>query len=156
MTPLFHIVLFSPSIPLNVGSVARLAVCTNCTLHLIRPFSFSLSEKRLRRAGLDYWKYLKLHVHESFEAFWEKEEPERYLFASVKGTKNIYHYSFSLGDYLIFGNEQFGFPPFVYQDFASFLYKIPMPGEHARSLNLANSVAIVVYEGIRQVLFTSP
>ncbi|RME87633.1 MAG: tRNA (cytidine(34)-2'-O)-methyltransferase [Planctomycetota bacterium] len=156
--PYFHIVLVHPSIPLNTGSISRLAVCTGCRLHLIEPLGFSLEESRVKRAGLDYWKYLDLKVHSSWKSFWEQEIPpssqKGLHFFSTKGKKNHYQVTFQMGDYLVFGNETHGLPPSFYTDFQDQLFSIPMPGEHSRTLNLANAVSIVVYEGLRQILYS--
>lgn len=150
-----HIVLVAPEIPQNTGTIGRLCVCTDTTLHLIKPLGFSLSESYLKRAGLDYWPYLQLQVHDHWEAFLATAAPRRLFFASTKATRSYFSYSFQFGDYLVFGNEGSGLPPPLYERYAEQLYQIPMPGEHQRSLNLANAVSIVVYEAYRQ-LYVAP
>ena len=147
----FNVVLVAPEIPQNTGTIGRLCVCTGACLHLIQPLGFSLDESRIRRAGLDYWPYLQLACHESWSKFLAATEPERMVFVSTKGSKSIYSWSFADGDYLVFGNESSGLPATFYQDYQSQLCQIPMPGQHARSHNLANAVSIVLYEGLRQV-----
>ena len=146
-----NIVLVSPQIPQNTGNIGRLCVCTETTLHLIEPFSFDISEKAVRRAGLDYWHALDLKVHKSWEAFLEREKPEQILFASTK-TDRVYHeHKFAKDDYIVFGNEGHGLPPHFYEDYKDSLVTIPMKGDYARSHNLSNSVAIILYEGLRQI-----
>ncbi len=148
---MFHIVLLGPEIPQNTGNIGRLAVSTESTLHLIRPLGFELDQTKIRRAGLDYWPYLRLHVHDSWESFTADQKPEAPAFVSVHGKKSIYERQFSASDYLIFGNETHGLPHQFYEHYQNELYAIPMPGKNARSLNLANAVSITVYEGLRQI-----
>ena len=147
----FNIVLVAPEIPQNTGSIGRLCVCTDCRLHLIRPLGFSLDESHLRRAGMDYWQYLDLSVYENWEEFLEKNHPERMFFCSTKTVRPLYSQRLQEGDWLVFGNEGHGLPPHFYERYRDNLWTLPMPGEHCRSLNLANSVSIAVYEGLRQV-----
>ncbi len=148
---MFNIVLVAPEIPQNTGTIGRLCVCTDTRLHLVKPLGFSLDESRIRRAGMDYWQHLPLQVHETWEAFLQAVRPGRMMFASTKCSQSIYDYRFQDGDYLVFGNESSGLPSELYERYADSLYTIPMPGEHQRSHNLANSVSIVLYEGLRQV-----
>lgn len=149
--PCFNIVLVAPEIPQNTGTIGRLCVCTDAALHLIRPLGFLLDEAHLRRAGMDYWQFLNLTVYDTWEEFLEKNNyPERMVFCSTKTTRKVYDYSFQEGDYLIFGNEGHGLPPPFYTKYEQQLFTLPMPGEHSRSLNLANSVSIALYEALRQ------
>ena len=148
---MLNIVLVAPEIPQNTGTIGRLCVCTDASLHLIRPLGFSLDESKIRRAGLDYWKYLDLHVHEDWEAFLETTRPERMVFVSTKTEKTIYEHQFRDNEFLVFGNEGSGLPPAFYTDYADRLCTIPMPGHHARSHNLANAVSISLYEALRQI-----
>jgi tRNA (cytidine/uridine-2'-O-)-methyltransferase len=148
---MLNIVLVAPEIPQNTGTIGRLCVCTDARLHLIKPLGFSLDESRIRRAGLDYWKYLDVHVHETWQAFLAREAPGQLVFASTKGGRNLYDARFRNDDYLVFGNETGGLPDDLYRTYADSLYVIPMPGEHARSHNLANAVSIVLYEALRQL-----
>ena len=152
-TPCFHIVLVAPEIPQNTGTIGRLCVCTGARLHLIRPLGFSLDEASVRRAGLDYWPHLDLCVHDDWEAFLAAAQPARLLFASTKGGRSLYKFQFRPGDFLVFGNEGHGLPEALYERYSDSLYIIPMPGGHARSHNLANAAAIVLYEGLRQTRF---
>lgn len=148
---MFNIVLVAPEIPQNTGTIGRLCVCTDARLHLVRPLGFSLDESRVRRAGLDYWHHVDLHVHDGWEEFLSSVAPERSAFLSTKAGKCIYDYRFSDGDFLVFGSETGGFPADFYKRYTEALYTIPMPGRHARSHNLANAVSIVLYEALRQV-----
>lgn len=150
---MINIVLFEPEIPQNTGNIGRLCVCNNARLHLIKPLGFSLDESKLKRAGMDYWQYLDLHIHESWEDFLKAENPnpQHLFFISTKATKTVYQTRFVDGDYIVFGKESAGLPKHFYEDYRDQLRLIPMLGEHSRSLNLANSVSIVFYESLRQV-----
>ena len=150
---MMHIVLVMPDIPQNTGTIGRLCVCTGARLHLIRPLGFSLDASRVRSAGLDYWKWVDLKVHDDWESFLKSCLPERLFFCSTKASKNIYQTSFSDGDYLVFGSETRGLPDDFHEHYAEQLVTIPMPGQHARSHNLANAVSIVLYEALRQNLW---
>ncbi|MGE0174238.1 MAG: tRNA (cytidine(34)-2'-O)-methyltransferase [Oligoflexales bacterium] len=149
-----HICLFQPEIPQNVGSIARLAAATACRLHLVKPFGFSTSDKNLRRPGLDYWPFLDLEIHDSISELlnWF---PEKVAFFSKRGTQ---HYSEISTDteMFIFGRETTGLPADIHESYKDKMYKIPMFHPGVRSLNLANSVAIVVYDQLsRRGLFSS-
>jgi tRNA (cytidine/uridine-2'-O-)-methyltransferase len=147
----FNIVLLAPEIPQNSGSIGRLCVCVGAALHLIKPLGFSLDEAHLRRAGLDYWPHLQWQLYEDWEDFLlRNQHPTRLFFCSTKCTRSIYEQSFSEGDWLVFGNEGHGLPAEFYQRYREQLYTIPMPGTRARSHNLANAVAITLYEALRQ------
>ncbi len=148
----FHIVLYQPDIPPNTGNIARLCVATNSTLHLIKPLGFSLDDRKLKRAGLDYWINLKLEVHNSLDEFFQKYRNRRFFLATTKAKKPYFDVSFEKGDFLIFGSETKGLP----EDFIRSHYEtsINIPTfSTVRSLNLADSVAIILYEAIRQVCF---
>ncbi len=151
MPPLFNIVLIKPEIPHNTGAIGRLCVGLDCPLHLIRPLGFHLSDEYVQRAGLDYWKHLDLTVHDNWQGFLAQTLPSNIHFLSTKGSKSVYECQFKRGDTLIFGNESSGLPPEIYADYAQQTFKIPMPGEHARSINLANAVSIAAYEAFRQL-----
>ena len=148
---IFHIVLLKPEIPHNTGAIGRLCVGLGCPLHLIRPLGFHLSDEYIRRAGLDYWEHLDLSVHDSWEDFLDAVNPTGISFLSTKGKKSLYDCQFKPGEALIFGSESKGLPPEIYEKYADSLFKIPMPGEHARSINLANAVSIAAYEAFRQL-----
>jgi len=153
MTTCFNIVLVAPEIPQNTGTIGRLCVCTDARLHLIRPLGFQLDEAHLRRAGLDYWPFLNWTVYDSWADFLHQAQPGRMLFCSTKTSRSIYQLQFQPGDWMVFGNEGHGLPADFYQRYETQLFTIPMPGQHARSHNLANAVAVVLYEGLRQCQF---
>ena len=146
----FNIVLFAPEIPQNTGTIGRLAVSTNTKLHLIEPLGFSLEDKFLKRAGLDYWQFLNPAIHKDWEAFLETQQPERMFFISTHGKKDFFDMEFQPGDYLVFGRESAGLPDELHQQYPEQFCRIPMPGEFNRSLNLANAASIVLYEAMRQ------
>lgn len=152
---MFNIVLFEPEIPPNTGNVIRLASNTGCRLHLIKPLGFALEDKQLRRAGLDYHEYASLQVHENWDDFLRKREPGRLFALSTKGSVRYSDMAFREGDYFVFGPESRGLPaerreaPEI-----SAVLTLPML-PHSRSLNLGNSVAIVVYEAWRQAGFAA-
>ena len=146
----FNIVLVAPEIPQNTGTIGRLAVSTDSVLHLIDPLGFSLDEKHLRRAGMDYWKYLDLRRYTDWENFLELNPDAVLHFFSTHGNTSYYDVEYTPGDYLVFGRESAGLPPELYERYADRLRILPMPGKFNRSLNLANSVSIVFYEAMRQ------
>lgn len=152
--PFFHIVLHAPEIPQNTGNIGRIACCTGCSLHLVEPISFSFEDKYLKRAGMDYWPKVDCTIHPDFADLESKrcgqtEIPPIYFF-STKGKKNYWDCPFEPGSYLVFGSESCGLPQYIHEQYAPQFYTIPMPGNFYRSLNLANSVAIAVYEGLRK------
>lgn len=152
--PFLNIVLVHPGIPQNTGSIGRICVCLNARLHLIKPLGFHLDEKRIKRAGMDYWQHLNVTVHDHWQAFLDNEKPERISFMTTKTDKTYFDHNFEKNEYVVFGSESHGLPPELYQEFKQNLLTIPMPGEHARSQNLANSVAITAYEAYRQICHT--
>lgn len=146
----FNIVLFQPEIPQNTGTIGRLAVSTDCRLHLIEPLGFSLEDKFLKRAGLDYWHHLSPEIHPDWETFIARETPKKMFFISTHGEKNFFDAEYTPGDYLIFGRESAGLPKEFYEKYQDDMWQIPMPGKFSRSLNLANAVSITLYEAMRQ------
>ena len=146
----FNIVLVEPEIPQNTGNIARTCAATGSILHLIKPLGFSLEDKFLKRAGLDYWQHLSPTIHASWEAFCEAEKPQRMFFISTHGEKSYFDAEYQLGDYLVFGRESAGLPQEFYEKYQDDMWLIPMPGEFSRSLNLANAVSITLYEAMRQ------
>lgn len=148
----FHIVLVEPEIPQNTGNIARTCAVTGSVLHLVGPLGFSLDDKYLKRAGLDYWHLLDIRQYESFAEF-ENKNPGNYFFLSTKSQKNYSQAEFRDGDYLIFGRETKGLPEDLLRHRYDRCLRIPM-ADDARSLNLSNAVAIVVYEALRQEGFT--
>ncbi len=150
----FHIVLVAPEIPQNTGTIGRLAVSTDAVLHLVDPLGFSLEDKYLKRAGLDYWKFLDLRRHPDWEDFLAGVEPgARLRFFSTHGERSYFEERYVPGDYLVFGRESAGLPEEFYERDREELRVIPMPGAHSRSLNLANAVSIVLYEALRQTMY---
>lgn len=145
-----NVVLVHPEIPHNTGAIGRLCVGLDARLHLIKPLGFSLRASALKRAGLDYWDHLRLAVHPDWDAFLAAEAPARLFFASTQGVKSCYDCVFAKDDFLVFGSETTGLPGSFYTRYAEQLFRIPMPGAHARSINLANAMAIVLYEAYRQ------
>lgn len=149
-----HIVLVEPQIPQNTGSIARTCAATGSPLHLIEPLGFEITEKAVRRAGLDYWPHVDLHRHESWEAFLTAVTPEKCWYLSKFGERSYTSAEFSQGDALVFGSETKGlgeeFLRSVPQDQ---VLKIPINTSFVRSLNLSNAVSITLYEGLRQQNF---
>lgn len=148
---MLNIVLVAPEIPQNTGNIGRLCVNTNTRLHLIKPLGFSLDESHVKRAGLDYWAHLDVEVYDDWHQFLQLRHPERMMFVSTRGHKSVFAVSYQRNDYLVFGNETGGLPRDFYARYSGSLYLIPMPGQGARSLNLANSVAVTLYEALRQI-----
>ncbi len=149
---MFRIVLYHPEIPHNAGAAGRLAVATGSELHLIRPLGFSLEEKYLRRVGLDYWQHVPLHLWDSPEQLFSAAGADaQFWFLSTKATISIWQppCPWKQGDYLVFGPESRGLPESLLRDHADHALRIPMPGEHARSLNLSTAIAIVLFEALR-------
>ena len=151
MNPSVHIVLFQPEIPHNTGAIGRVCVGLGWPLHLVRPLGFHLTEHQVKRAGLDCWDHLDLRVHDTWAAFLETVRPERLFLMSTRGTRSLYSCAFAPGDALVFGSESRGLPEEFHVRYAERLFRIPMPGEHARSINLANAVSIAAYEAFRQL-----
>ncbi len=149
-----HIVLVEPEIPQNTGNISRTCVLANATLHLIKPLGFSLEDKYLKRAGLDYWKYLNLKVYDRWEDFYQKYEEKRFFFFSVKG-KTIYtEINYKRDDILVFGSETKGLPEKIFKTYpADQFIRLPMNSQLERSLNLSNTVAVTVFEVMRQLGF---
>ncbi len=148
---MFNIVLINPQIPPNTGTIGRLCVNLGATLHLVKPLGFSIDDKEVKRAGLDYWEKLDLKVWESLDDFlFHNPIDDRFHFATTK-TKNLYfNSSYKAGDFLVFGSETKGIPSYILDENAKNCITIPMSSDNGRSLNLALSVGIVTYEAIRQ------
>lgn len=148
-----NIVLYQPEIPQNTGNIARTCVLTNSKLHLIKPLGFSLDEKHLKRAGLDYWQYLDMEIHESYEDFREKYKEGNFYLSTTKASKIYTEVQYSEGDFIIFGKESAGLPDYIRDSNVDGLIRVPMLQTSTRSLNLSNTVAIVAYEVMRQMNF---
>ena len=144
-----NIILYEPEMPANTGNIGRTCVATNTKLHLIEPLGFKLSEKHLVRAGLDYWKLLDIRYYENFQDFLDKNPNAKIWMATTKA-KHVYSdVTFGENDYLMFGKESAGIPEEILLQYPDTAIRIPML-EAARSLNLSNSVAIIIYEALRQ------
>lgn len=148
--PICNIVLFEPEIPPNTGNIIRLAANTGCAIHIIEPTGFELDDKRLRRAGLDYGEWKDMKVHNNWASFINTETPERLFAISTKGTRFYQDIAFAENDFVVFGPETRGLPNEVlYDSHMTEQVRIPMT-ENSRSMNLSNSVAVIVYEAWRQ------
>ena len=144
-----NIVLHEPEIPANTGNIGRTCVATGTSLHLINPLGFDISDKAVRRAGMDYWKELDLHVYEDFEEFVEKNPGARIYMATTKARKAYTEVEYKGNDFIMFGKESAGIPEEILVKYEDTSVRIPMIGE-IRSLNLSNSVSIILYEALRQ------
>ena len=149
-----HIVLVEPEIPPNTGNIARSCAATGAHLHLVKPLGFSIDDRSLKRAGLDYWPFVKLEVHESLEEFLQKYQGRRMYLATTKGTHRHTDVSFRDEDMILFGRETRGLPKDLIAQHQEDTLRIPMSaGTRLRSLNLANSVNIILFEALRQLDF---
>jgi len=149
-----NIVLYQPEIPPNTGNIARSCAITGSKLHLIKPLGFSIDDKHVKRAGLDYWDLLDLEVHESIEAFLEKYSDRQMFFLTTKATKYYHECYFEDDCFIVFGRETSGLPAWLHEAYEERRFKIPMKkDERLRSLNLSNAAAIVLYEALRQNAF---
>ena len=147
---MFNIVLFEPEIPPNTGNIIRLCANTGCQLHLIKPLGFDMEEKALRRAGLDYHEWANVKIHENYDDFLNKEQPQRIFALTTKGTRTHSDVPFDEGDYLMFGPETRGLPPEIRERLPKEDWlRLPMK-ENSRSMNLSNTVAVMIFEAWRQ------
>ena len=146
-----HVVLFEPEIPPNTGSVARLCAATLTPLHLIEPLGFKIDDKHLKRAGLDYWEFVDLRVHKSWNDFVASARPHRLWFLSKRAVNSYTTAEYRSDDFLVFGPETRGLPQQLLDTEPDVTLRIPMMGTGVRSLNLSNAVSIVLYEGLRQL-----
>lgn len=155
---MFNIVLYQPQIPQNTGNIVRTAAVSGAKLHLIKPLGFFIDDRSLKRAGLDYWNEAEISVYENFDDFMEKNNitpsDERVYLITTKGSRTYTDFSFSEGDFFIFGSEDKGLDEYIHEMFPEKRLRIPMRDtKNARCLNLSNSVAIITYEALRQVSF---
>jgi len=150
---MFNIVLVEPEIPQNTGNIVRTCHATGCRLHLVKPLGFEISDRQLKRAGLDYWDEVEIFYYDSFEELQKKYPSASYWYFTTKGLKRHSDAKFEEGDFLVFGKETKGLPEELLKANKDSCLRIPMIGE-TRSLNLSNSVAIAVYEGLRQLDFS--
>lgn len=146
-----NIVLIEPEIPNNTGNIGRLALASGCNLHLVKPFGFEINDSRLKRAGLDYWRHLSVNTYENIDNFFTENSNAKMVFLSSHGTKNHWDINFEDDLFLVFGKESVGLSKSLIKKHKEALYKIPLYSEHVRSLNLANAVGIVIYEGLKQL-----
>lgn len=146
---MFNIVLVEPEIPQNTGNIARTCAATGSKLHIVKPMGFEIDDKKLKRAGLDYWHLLGIQYYENLDDFFQKNKGGKFYFASTKAVNVYSDVTYSDGDYILFGKETKGLPEDLLHENKENCIRIPMINE-ARSLNLSNSVAIVVYEALRQ------
>jgi len=153
--PALRIVLYQPEIPQNTGNVARTCAATHTPLHLIEPLGFRLSDRYLKRAGLDYWPHVCLKIHPSFEALRRELVPSRMVFFSAHASRPYYEFRFLPGDCLVFGSETKGLPQELMQSGPGGIVQIPIDRSRVRSLNLATSVGAALFEALRQLTFCS-
>ena len=146
-----NIVLIEPEIPNNTGNIGRLALATGSRLHLVKPFGFEIDDKRLKRAGLDYWQHLEVIYYDNVDEFFKINKNQSMVFLSSHGTKSHWDISFEDELFLVFGKESVGLSKEITEKHEEKLFKIPMYSKHIRSLNLANAVSIITYEGLRQL-----
>jgi len=147
----FSIVLVEPEIPMNTGNIGRLSLASGSDLHLVKPFGFELDDKRLKRAGLDYWKHISVNIYENIEEFFLKNKDANMVYFSSSATKNYTTINFQDNMFFLFGKESVGLSKEITVKNLDNLYKIPIYSKHVRSLNLANAVSIVVYEALRNL-----
>lgn len=146
-----NIVLVEPEIPMNTGNIGRLSLASGSALHLVKPFGFELDDKRLKRAGLDYWKHISVNIYENIEEFFLKNKDANMVYFSSSATKNYTTINFQDNMFFLFGKESVGLSKKITVKNLDNLYKIPIYSKHVRSLNLANAVSIVVYEALRNL-----
>ena len=145
------VVLVAPEIPQNTGSIGRLCVATDSHLHLIDPLGFTIDDRHLRRAGLDYWPHVRWSRHASWDAFLAARRPGRLLCFAARASRSYTTVRYREDDLLVFGCESRGLPESIRAAHADATFGIPLASEHVRSLNLATAVAVIVYEALRQV-----
>lgn len=151
---MFNIVLVEPEIPQNTGNIARTCAATGCDLHLVKPLGFEISDKYLKRAGLDYWHLVHVHIYENLEELFAKYPNGRFYYFTTKARKRHSDAEYKAGDFLVFGKETKGLDEELLLSHPDECVRIPMIGE-ARSLNLSNAAAVAVYEALRQNDFGS-
>lgn len=149
-----NIVLCEPEIPQNTGNIVRTCAATGARLHIVKPMGFEIDDKKLKRAGLDYWHFLNIKYYENLDDFFGQNQDGRFFYLSSKGTASYTDVEFKDGDFLLFGKETKGLPEKLLIEHPERSIRIPMISD-ARCLNLSNSVAIVVYEALRQNNFKS-
>ena len=146
-----NIVLFEPEIPNNTGNIGRLSLASGSNLHLVKPFGFDIDDKRVKRAGLDYWKHVPLTIYESINEFYSLNQGKKMVYLSSHGKNDYCSINYEDDIFLIFGKESVGLSSSIIEENLNQVYNIPIHSEHVRSLNLANAVSVVVYEGLRNL-----
>lgn len=147
----FNIVLIAPEIHTNTGNIGRLSLASGSNLHLVKPFGFELTDSRLKRAGLDYWQHINLFIYEDVADFYAKNKDANLVYFSSHGKKAHWDIDFKDNQFLVFGKESEGLPKEITEANKDKTYQIPLYSEHIRSLNLANAVSVVVYEGLKNL-----
>lgn len=150
-----NIVLIEPEIHTNTGNIGRLSLASGSKLHLVKPFGFEITDKRLKRAGLDYWNHISLVIYENIDDFFTKNKDQEMVFLSSHGEQSYWDIEFKDDLFLVFGKESAGLPKKIIENNLEATFKIPLFSDKVRSLNLANAVSVVVYEGIRNISFGS-
>ena len=149
---MLHIVLFNPEIPQNTGNIGRLCAITDTRLHLIHPLGFNITDKQIRRSGMDYWHSLDLHHHDDWKAFQASpDKPERLWLFTTRAEKAYWDAEYADGDGLVFGNEGHGAPDWLHQEIGENRITIPQANPELRSLNLSTAAGIATYEALRQL-----
>ena len=147
-----NIVLVEPEIPMNTGTIGRLCLATGATLHLIEPLGFEINDAKLKRAGLDYWKFVNFKIYPNLNTFLQKIQPDTpKIFLSTKGQSEFFEHSFQESSYIFFVSETRGLPTSLLESNQEVTFRIPQYDDRVRSINIANAVGIVVYEAIRQL-----
>ena len=147
----FNIVLIEPEIPMNTGNIGRLSLASGSVLHLVKPFGFEINDARLKRAGLDYWKHISVKIYENVNDFLSINNDKNMVYLSSSAEKSYCSINYKDDMFLVFGKESVGLSKDIITKNSDKLYKIPIHSNHVRSLNLANAVSIVVYEGLRNI-----
>ena len=147
----FNIVLIEPEIPTNTGNIGRLTLASGSILHLVKPFGFEINDTRLKRAGLDYWKHISVKIYENINDFLSKNNNKNMVYLSSSAEKSYHSIEYKDNMFFVFGKESVGLSKDILTKNSDKLYKIPIYSNHVRSLNLANAVSIVVYEGLRNI-----
>ncbi|MBQ0106242.1 MAG: tRNA (cytidine(34)-2'-O)-methyltransferase [Armatimonadetes bacterium] len=145
-----NIVMYCPEMPQNVGNIGRTCVLTGSKLHLIKPYMFEISGREIKRAGLDYWKYLDLEIHADIYEFLEKYGNEKIFLSTTHGSVPYTEVSYPDNCFIMFGKESSGLPDFIHERYKDGAIRVPMIDTTTRSLNVANTVAVVAYEALRQ------
>ena len=147
----FNIVLIEPEIPNNTGNIGRLSLASGCNLHLVKPFGFEITDARVKRAGLDYWKHVPLTIYENIDEFFSINKNQPMAFLSSRASADYGSIKYEDGMFLVFGKESVGLPDLILKQYQDQLFKIPIHSPHVRSLNLANAVSVVVYVGLQKI-----